>query len=74
MNSLQSWIGAPFPIQRVELAEESNCIGRISVMVSPNQKWEYIVNKTSLNTLESDPDYQQFLEKEAVHLRTAVEA
>lgn len=43
-------------------------------MVSPNQKWEYIVNKTSLNTLESDPDYQQFLEKEAVVLRSAVEA
>ena len=74
MNSLQSWIGAPFPIQRVELVEESNCTGKISVMVSPNQKWEYIVNKTSLNTLESDPDYQQFLEKEAVRLRTAVEA
>ncbi|KAK8827934.1 hypothetical protein WA556_004566 [Blastocystis sp. ATCC 50177/Nand II] len=52
-------------ITKLDRSAIPNSEGKISVMVSPNQKWEYIVNKTSLNTLESDPDYQQFLEKEA---------
>lgn len=37
-------------------------------MVAPYQKWEYIMSKPSINTVESDPDYLQFLEKEEVCL------
>lgn len=51
---------------------ESRCgswrlfLGKISVMIASYQKWEYISNKSTLNTIETDPDYLDFLKKESV--------
>ena len=35
-------------------------------MIASYQKWEYISNKSTLNTIETDPDYLDFLKKESV--------